>query len=272
MREFPATASSSDNIYAYRKRLVWMRRHLKPADRIVERGCGTGYMVTLPLLADGYDITDLDRDEDSVAYGCRLAEQAGLAGGHIVGGDLDVLQGQFVVVLASEVLEHLDETQLDAVLASVRNTLRPGGLFLVTVPNGFGWFEFESWIWNRLRLGMLLSRTRLDRTLMRIKVWLSGKPEDELVEQHPSSLDTSPHVQRFTLSSLRRCLSAAGFEVIESTGSALFAGQISNLLFTGYEGLVRLNAGLAGRLPALSSGFYVACARSGSPVQTAEHE
>ena len=49
-----------ENVYGHRKRLGWLSKHLKPGDRIVEVGCGTGYMITLPLLASGYDITGIE--------------------------------------------------------------------------------------------------------------------------------------------------------------------------------------------------------------------
>lgn len=257
-----------ETVYAHRKRLDWIRVHLAAGSHIVELGCGTGYMVTLPLLAEGRDITGVDRDRESIAYGRQLAEQAGLSADRLVAGELDVLSGPFDVVIASEVLEHLDDKQLDEVLMLIHRKLRPGGALLVTVPNGFGWYEFEAWLWNRVGLGRLLAATRLDRSLMRLKVWLSGKPEEQLVEGHPSSLDSSPHVQRFTHGAIRRRLAGAGFKVTQTTGSSLFAGQFSNLLFTGYDRLMRWNAVLGDRVPTLAAGFFVACMKDGPVTRT----
>jgi SAM-dependent methyltransferase len=249
----------NETVYAHKKRWNWIRQHLEQSDRIVELGCGTGCMLTLPLLKAGFDIIGVDRDESSIAYGRSLAVQVGLSDNSLFLGELADLPGKYDVVIASEVLEHLDEAQLSILLASVYEALRAGGMFLITVPNGFGWYEFESWIWNKCGLGWLLSRTRLERTLMLFKVWLSGKSEEQMVEQYPSSLDTSPHVQRFTLQSLEHRLVESGFHVVEKTGSAIISGQFSNLLFTGYNWLTSLNASLADRMPALSSGFYFAC-------------
>lgn len=263
--EVPHLAPHRETVYAHKKRWEWICRHLKKGDRVVELGCGTGWMLTLPLLQAGYDITGVDRDEDSVRYGRQLARQIGLPESRLYLGELGDLPQGSDVVIASEVLEHLDDGELVDVLSEIHQTLRPGGLLLITVPNGFGWYEFESFLWKKLGVGWLLSRTRLERTLMRFKVWLAGRQEAQLVEPHPSSLDTSPHLQRFTLRTLERVVAEAGFQVLEKTGSAIFAGQLSNLLFTGYDRLTEMNASVADRLPMISSGFHLACEKEEKP-------
>lgn len=245
-----------ETVYGHAKRYRWIREHLKQQDRILEFGCGTGVMITLPLLVDGYDIIGVDRDQRSISYGREQAVAMGVAETRLRSGDLPVEQAPFDVIIVSEVLEHLHEDELERVLSRLHDALVPGGILLVTVPNGFGWFELEAWIWNRLKFGALLSWSRLDRSLMRLKVHLTGKPEEELVEVHPSSFDSSPHVQRFTPDSLTRVLASAGFERTGFAGSSVFAGQISNLLFTGYDKLMGFNARLADRCPRLAAGFF----------------
>jgi hypothetical protein len=50
-----------------------------------------------------------------------------------------------------------------------------------------------------------------------------------------------------------------GFEVINITGSVLFAGPFSNMLFTGVTSIMRLNCALGRLFPRIASGFYIAC-------------
>ena len=50
-------------------------------------------------------------------------------------------QGEFDIVGAFDVLEHIENDEL--VMQGVRNALRPGGLFLVTVPQ-------YQWMWSAL--------------------------------------------------------------------------------------------------------------------------
>lgn len=264
-------ASRSETVYAHHKRWDWICRHLHDRDRIIELGCGTGWMLTLPLLRAGYDVTGVDRDAASIDYGRQLATRMGLDASRLYRGDLGELADGSDVIIASEVLEHLDDAQLGDVLAEIHRTLRPGGLLLVTVPNGYGWYEFEAFVWNRLGLGWLLAKTRLERTLMRVKVWLTGRPEEQFVEPHPSSLDTSPHLQRFTLRSLQRTVDSAGFRVLDKTGSGVFAGQLSNLLFTGYDRLTAVNAALADRWPTIAAGFYLACEKPQATAAAPDH-
>src|SRR5690606_20215317 len=77
--------------------------------------------------------------------------------------------------------------------------------------------------------------------------------------EHPATLAASPHLQRFTPASIRRLLEENGFTVEATTGSAVFAGPFSHLLFSGVTPLMAANAWLGGRWPALASGFYLLC-------------
>ena len=52
-----------ENVYGHLQRLQWLRAYLKPEDRVVEFGCGTGRLITVPLRSWGYDVTGVDLDE-----------------------------------------------------------------------------------------------------------------------------------------------------------------------------------------------------------------
>ena len=106
-------------------------------------------------------------------------------------------------------------------------------------------------------MGHWLSGSFVERAIMDVKTWLSGYTATQIVEPYPSSLDQSPHVQRFTLSTLIERVQKHGFEQRGITGSGLFAGQLSNLLFSGFDFLTRLNNWLGDRMPRVASGFYV---------------
>ena len=244
-----------ENIHGHVQRLSWFRRHLKPGERAVEFGCGTGYMITYPMRSAGYDVSGVDLDERSVEYGRELLRRAGLDEDALIARDLADVPGEFDVVIASEILEHLDDSQLDASLSLIKRKLRPGGRLLVTVPNGYGWFEFETLVWTTLRLERVAAWVRKRfGALRRARHRIAGGPADSL----PSTLADSPHLRRFTLRSLRRTLERSGFEIVEERGSVLFAGPFVHLALTGFPRLMRLNQRLGARLTPIASGFYVA--------------
>lgn len=247
-----------ENAYGSIKRLNWIRDRLDPARRAVELGCGTGYMLTFPLRARGYDVVGVDLDRPSVEYGRRMLQQAGIDPEALQACDLRDLRGPIHTVIASEVLEHLDDGELDAMLDLVHDRLEPGGQLIVTVPNGYGWFELEAMLWFRTGFDRLASRFPVNRLLHTYRRAAVGGYEDAM---HPSTLANSPHKQRLTLRSIRRLLARKGFEVQDATGSVLFAGPFSNQLFTGMQRVMAWNGRMGDRAPALSSGFFLAARR-----------
>lgn len=247
-----------ENAYGHVKRLDWIRAQLPRGRRALELGCGTGYMLTLPLRAAGYDVIGVDLDEPSVRYGQRVLADAGEPPDALRAIDLREVDEELGAIIASEVLEHLSDDTLGDVLALIRAKLAPGGLLLVTVPNGYGWFELEALLW-RTPLGALFRLGPVQGLLLRLKRRLRGG--DYLDAAHPSTVADSPHMQRFTRRRIMRILDDAGFEVEAVQGSVLFAGPFSHLLFTGLDPLMRVNARLGDLAGPAAAGFYLTARR-----------
>lgn len=100
--------------------------------RVLDMACGTGYGTALlaraASLAVGLDISPAairDARQRYTTNGVRYQ----------VGDcyDLPFEPGSFDVVVANEMIEHVDDH--DALMAEVRRVLVPGGLFLVSTPN-----------------------------------------------------------------------------------------------------------------------------------------
>ena len=247
-----------ENAYGSVKRLEWVRDRLDRRRRAVELGCGTGYMLTYPLRTWGYDVVGVDLDRPSVEYGRSVLREAGIDPDVLQAGDLRELSGPIHTVIASEVLEHLDDAELDAMLDLLHERLDPDGQLLITVPNGYGWFELEALLWFRTGFDKLAARFPINRLLAAYRSKAVGGYEDAA---HPSTVADSPHRQRFTLRAIRTTLERKGFEVTDATGSVLFAGPFSNQLFTGMRRVMDWNGRMGDRVPALASGFFVAARR-----------
>ena len=152
-----------ENVYGHQQRLHWLRDHLHEGDRVVEFGCGTGRLITLPLRAWGFDVTGVDLDARSIEHGRELLREAGLDPEALQTVDLRELPGPFDAVIASEILEHLDDEELRDSLALIHERLVPGGKLLVTTPNGYSLFELENLLWYRTGVDRLYRAGGLGR-------------------------------------------------------------------------------------------------------------
>lgn len=244
---------TGENVYGHQRRVRWARERIRTGDRVVEFGCGTGVGLTIPLALDGVEIVGVDIDAPSIEFGRRVAQQRGVEADRLQAIDFSDLDGSVDVVIASEVLEHLNDADLDAVLELVHRRLRRGGSLLVTVPNGYGLFELESFIWFRLRLGALLARSGIESRWWAVKRKLGLDFDDDT----PSTLSASPHVQRFTSRSIRRRLERAGFTVRSVTGTTVVAGPLTHTAFDGFRCVLKANAWLGSRFTPVAAGFLV---------------
>jgi len=104
---------------------------------ILEVGCGSGN-ISRPLAWLGHRVLATDIDEASLEFmrlqGVPETLELRLA------GLTDLPAGRrFHVIIASEVLEHVEDPA--RALTVFRGALLPGGLVLVTIPNGHGPWE-----------------------------------------------------------------------------------------------------------------------------------
>ena len=186
--------------------------------------------------------------------------EAGLDPEALQAVDLAQLPGQFDAVIASEILEHLDDAELAASLALIRERLAPGGKLLVTTPNGYSLFELENVLWYRTGIDRLYRRASTGRIARRLRGFKARHAEwSETAE--PMTLADSPHKQRFTWRSIHAILSRAGFEVVEARGAILFCGPFSDLAFSGLPRVMKANRRLGRRFPRVASDYYLAAVK-----------
>ena len=101
--------------------------------RILNVGSGTGG--TVQVLADHGSVLNVDRSEEAV----RLMRQNGYAASQMDGRRMPLPDGQFDLVAALDVLEHIQED--DAALEEWTRLLKAGGHVLLTVPA-------YQWLWS----------------------------------------------------------------------------------------------------------------------------
>lgn len=119
---------------------------IRSGQRVLELGCATGY--TTRLLAQHLNCT-----VTGVEYMPEAAERARPFCQQLVVGDvesaetLDQLAGPYDVILAGDVLEHLRYP--DRVLRRLTSALKPGGSWVISVPNIAHWSVRKELLFGR---------------------------------------------------------------------------------------------------------------------------
>lgn len=255
-----------EDLFGTRKRLLvfreWIDGHRQSLGggplEILDYGCGTGLALTAPLADSGDRIHGVDPHQGTIALARERNRRPNLTFSTESAESLLSVGGRYDVAICSEVLEHLEDPE--ACLRALHGLLRPRGLLLVTVPNGFGSFERLN------RLERFLERAGVGWTIDRL-AWLvhalhwrlagRGVPprpgEKRVVLDRPAFLDLdSVHVQFFRLNRLEGVFRATGFAIEEERGRVLVCGPYvgfwaSLLSFGGW--IYRVNNWLADRLP-----------------------
>jgi len=114
-------------------RVRFLASHFNPGARVLNIGIGNGRFEEL-CLKRGVDVYALDPSEKSVAL---LRERLQL-GSKLVAGYSEAIpfaDSFFDGVVMTEVIEHLSRETMEKTLEEVKRVLKPGGLFLGTIPS-----------------------------------------------------------------------------------------------------------------------------------------
>jgi len=243
----------TEDLWGYAKRLRFVRETIRATFpkraphslTVLDVGCGNGSQLALPLaMKDGFQLTGLDTDSCSIEHARRLAGPR--ANIDFVCGSVDDLSSEklFDVVILSEVLEHL-ERPVDLLTTSARR-MAVNGILIVTVPNGYGEFEIDSWIFRKLHLQSIVEALAEKREVL-------GATDNQ----------ESGHIQFFTRSRLRRLFASAGLVSYREGAGSFLAGPIIGQVLARSTRLVDWNARVTDHLPFIfASGWYFALRRS----------
>lgn len=108
--------------------------HMKQGDRVLDYGCGRGPLINA-LLERGYEVGGVEFSTDSARIvDERFAQSAGYLGTHVPGAEPRWPDAHFDIAYCVEVVEHLTDEFLAPTLQSLANSLRPGGVAIITTP------------------------------------------------------------------------------------------------------------------------------------------
>lgn len=260
-----------ENVYGHAKKVRLFREAIErlrskqggSSVSILDIGCGSGYAVTRFLSKEGDTVLGIDMHPPNIAYAKKHFGQTGIDFACVDAERLLLERKSFDIIVMADVLEHLDHPA--EVLLSAMKLLEPEGHILITIPNGRGPFELESWLSKLPLIGpVLLKLTDLlvalmDKTLFR-GMW------SQVATVTPSDLpynSESGHVQFFTRSQITELLSGVGLEIERSRNLSFLSGPFTNYVFSPWSRFCRWNAGVADRLsPRIVSAWFVECKKT----------
>lgn len=242
-----------EDLWGYAKRLRFVREAVREAFpqrathsiRVLDVGCGNGSQLALPLVKrDGFNLTGIDTDRRSIEHAVQLSIEQ--ANARFLCGRVEDLSHEkpFDVVILSEVLEHLERPV--ELLGESARLMDANGILIVTVPNGYGEFEIDSWVFRKLRL------QRLVDVLARNKREVLGATDNH----------ESGHIQFFTRSTLMRLFDECGLIPFREDAASFLAGPIAGHLLARSKRFIEWNSRVTNHLPfQLASGWYFALRR-----------
>lgn len=227
-----------ENSLALGTRLKFMSETIKASSPkcVLDIGCGTGEQLTYFLAMRFPDIQfhGIDQDQKSIDYARRKYMTI-----RNLKFDCHIPELQrYDAVIASEVIEHVVDP--NSFLITVREILNPGGLLLLTLPNGYGCSEIMSMLEN------LLFVTGVIPLLKKVKrKWSREK-------QNKSQCDTlaiSPHINFFSFSRIETMFDLLGFRVISYRGRMFLHNFIASTIIDKSSVLAQWNIRMGQKLP-----------------------
>lgn len=230
----------SEDSYGRRKRLDFVATIIRTrgAQRILDIGCGTGANLTLPLAGMFSDCRFLGADIDTrsieAAQGSDHPQNVRFA-------TIEALNGEppFDCVIASEVLEHVDDPS--AFLDLLRNLTVPDGRLIVTVPNGYGPFEWCALFEAVLHLSGVQGFLRGMKNVF-------SRTASAGAQTAAPTLAVSPHINFFSRSTLLSLFQMAGLEVHGFRPTTFLCGYGIDS-FIRSDRAIAWNAAVVDRLP-----------------------
>jgi len=227
-----------ENNFGIKKRLEFIEdiiRRLSPR-RVLDMGCGTGIQLTIPLAERFPDIFFAGSDDDSGSiYFARKSHS--LPNLNFVKANDIAADEIFDLIILADVIEHVENPEV--FLAYLHSMLAEGGKLIITMPNGYGPFEFVSFVQN------LLQTTPLYGALLKTKRAIFGVSSPAHGDH---TLSSSPHINFFTYGRTKCLFQRAGFKMIQYRSRVFVCGFLFDQLMRS-ESICKWNAKMADRLP-----------------------
>jgi 2-polyprenyl-3-methyl-5-hydroxy-6-metoxy-1,4-benzoquinol methylase len=215
-----------------------------PNAKVLDVGCGNGNN-SRQLASLGFDVLGIDISDKTIETARSLNTYDNLRFENVSAEDLDI-NDKFDAIICCEVVEHLHEPE--PVIKSLKNLLRPDGVLIVTVPNGYGPRE--------------VIMTKPMQALMKNKfTWKAVVGFKRLFGYKGTTIQSEAedlmHIQFFTKKSLKRLLQQEDLKLVKFQGTNFVEAVFPiSLVANRVKSLQKFDNWMADQLPhSFSSGF-----------------
>jgi ubiquinone biosynthesis O-methyltransferase len=228
-----------ENSYGHKKRFDFVSKQIndfclknnlnQKEINILDVGCGSGLLMTLPLGELGYNILGIDLDTTSIEFakGQNLFKSVCFEVNAI-----ENITEKYDIILACEILEHLEDPV--KFLNTLKLQLKTTGIIILTTPNGYGWSEMEAGVISTLYQNRLL-RMAFNR--------LKGHKQDITMNKDDK------HLQRFSYGSLQEIFKKSSLAVATMQNGPIFGGPITERTLAKIPGFKNISNCLGNIVP-----------------------
>jgi SAM-dependent methyltransferase len=239
-----------ENVFGHAKKVRLLQaallrlRQKRGSISVLDVGCGNGAAVTRHLGAVADRVLGIDVHDPSIDYAKAHFERGGL---HFSKTPIEGVAGIYDAIIFADVLEHVRSP--DTFLSVARRLLGPDGIVLVTIPNGYGPFEWESAFSRVPYVGS--PSLRLTDTIVAVlnKFIFRGAWSRVVSDASVPYNDESGHVQFFARRAFLRLAAENGLAVVRAWNLSFLSGPYTNYLWAPSKIFCQLNVWIADRLP-----------------------
>ncbi len=258
--------SMIENSYGIVKRLDFVENLIKynKPKNILDFGCGTGEILTVPLATSFPDIEFVGVDDDTSSIEFARKKNADVDNLTFLFPDEIDCSARYDLIIASEVIEHVEHPE--QLLLFVKDKLETGGRIIITLPNGYGPFEATS------LLEALLFLIGID--VAAIYNYFKKGPTtsaDSARTDGKYSLAISPHINFFSYREICSLIGGNGLEITEYKPRSFLCGLGFDQVLRG-KFLTSWNNRIAGSLPPWIISDWMFSVSHNSKISESEHK